>query len=110
MTLAERIFEYLDSYEIADNGATVESLAADIETDPRGVLEYLNRVFCPADVADILFDDDAKMLADYYPDYDTDDENIIINGNSYPIEINMSVLTDDRQASRININGEYFYF
>ena len=41
LELANRLFEILDFYEIADTGATVETVAQDITNNPTEVIDYL---------------------------------------------------------------------
>ena len=57
---------------------------------------------------------DLKMLYDFYDildvDYDESGDYLIIAGEKYEIEINLSDKVADSQSCRVNIGGEYYYF
>lgn len=44
MELAQRLYNILDSYELADTETTVEDVARDIENNPKDVIEYLVQI------------------------------------------------------------------
>lgn len=41
MTLAERIFDKLDPYEVMDNGGTIEDVESILENEPLVIVEWL---------------------------------------------------------------------
>ena len=41
MELAERLYNILDPYELADTETSVEDIARDIENNPKDVIEHL---------------------------------------------------------------------
>jgi len=58
-------------------------------------------------------EEEYEMLLDHFPDYDydpEDDDRIIVNGKSYPVEMNLSPEIPDYRCMRVMIDGKYYYY
>ena len=52
-------------------------------------------------------------LLDFDPDFSFDEENeenVIVNGESIPYEMTLSLQYDDAHCMRVFIDGQYYYF